>query len=128
MRTTISPMELANQLPAERALTDSLIKEGRIRVVSTNNPATSPGKEGKEKPPKKERIKEPMELLRGKRVKLVLVNGTSLEGEVKEVSRFEVVLSTGGRSLVILKHAILCCEEVKACPSITASPLIASTT
>ena len=128
MIRTISPLDLANQPPAERALTDSLIKEGRIRVVSANSPATSPGKEKEKKRERPPRVPEPMELLRGRRCTVTLVNGDTLEGDLKEISKFEVVLSTGERSLVILKHAILCCEEVKACPSITASPLIASTT
>ena len=113
MVKTISPLELANQPPAERALTNQLIKEGRIQVVSVNSPATSPGKEGKEKRPPKERTKEPLEGLVGKRCKITLLNGTTLEGDLEVVSKFEIVLTNEGWSLVVLKHAIATAEGAR---------------
>ena len=106
MMRTLTALEFANQLPSEKALTTRAIQEGRLRVVSPGEKGTS-----KEKPA---RTPEPLERLKEKQVRLSIVGGTILEGTLREVSRFEVVLSTGGRSLIILKHAILCCEELKA--------------
>ena len=102
MMRTLTALEFANQLPSEKALTTRAIQEGRLRVVS-------PGEKGKEK--KLGRTPEPLEGLRGKRCTVTLVNGDTLEGDLKEISKFEVVLSTGERSLIILKHGILFCEE-----------------
>jgi sRNA-binding regulator protein Hfq len=94
--------------PAEREIQNRLIREGRIRVVS-------PGEKGKEKGPKAPRVPEPLEALKGKQVRMSLVNGTSLEGALQTVSRFECVLTILGRGpVVILKHALALAEEMKA--------------
>ena len=93
--------------PVEREIQNSLIRQGRLRVAG-------PGEKKGEKPP---RVPEPMELLRGKHVKIVLVTGATLEGTLQEVSRFEVVLLVDGtRSVVVLKHAVVMVEveELKA--------------
>ena len=106
MVNVITQAKLDSLPPVEREIQNRLIREGRLRVVSPGEKGTS-----KEKPA---RTPEPLERLKETQVRLSIVGGTILEGTLREVSRFEIVLSTGERSLVILKHAILCCEEVKA--------------
>jgi len=92
--------------PVEREIQNSLIRQGRLKVAG-------PGEKKGERPV---RVPEPLEGLVGKPVKVILVNGTSIEGLLKTVSRFEVVLSTGERSLVVLKHAILMASEQEVKP------------
>ena len=102
MVKTVTQAWLDGLPPIEREIQNSLIRQGRITVAT------------KEKGAKAPRTPEPLERLKETQVRLSIVGGTILEGTLREVSRFEIVLSTGERSLVILKHAILCCEEVKA--------------
>jgi small nuclear ribonucleoprotein (snRNP)-like protein len=97
---TITELELAGQPPAERAITDQLIRQGRIKVVAV--------KEKEKRPPKPPRMPEPLESLVGRRVKLTLTNGDDLEGILHTVSRFEVVLILEDEcEIVVLKHAIM---------------------
>ena len=105
MVNVITQAKLDSLPPVEREIQNRLIREGRLRVVN-------PGEKGKEKKPA--RTPEPLERLKEKQVRLSIVGGTILEGTLREVSRFEVVLVTGERSLIILKHGILLVEEVKA--------------
>jgi len=99
--------------PQQREFYDRLVREGRIKIVPDRAP---PGdklgdghRSGRKQPEEKP---DPIERMKGRSVRARLVDGSNLEGTLTEISKFEVVVATEGRDLVVLKHALITLEEI----------------
>ena len=103
------------------------IKAGQVKIVPTSEIAAAPkGKKSNNGEKSSGKMRGPLDRLRDKSVKIVLVNGQTLTGTITEISRFEVVLDTGDSLVVVLKHAIISAEETKI-PDRAAAPAAGGT-
>lgn len=106
--------------PQQREFYDRLAREGRIRIVPDHAPPRDKMEGGQVVGKKKPDL---IERLKGKAVMIRLADGFVLEGTLTEISKFEVVVYTDGRDVVVLKHALMTLEEVRAQKPVS-SPLV----
>ena len=90
------------------------IKAGQVKIVPTSEITAAPKTTKNATSKKPSEMKQgPLDRLRDKPVRILLVNGQNLNGTITEISRFEVVLDTGADTVVVLKHAVISAEEPK---------------
>lgn len=100
--------------PSRQAFFLERINKGQVKIVSASEIAAASQttkNDMREKPSEKKR--GPIDRLRGKSVKIHLVDGRDLTGTLTETWQYEVILSTATGAPVILKHAIISVEEDK---------------
>ena len=107
----ISRKEYDNLVAGQQAFFDTLIKDGRARIVegeaqpakpAVSTPAPAPGGERRPLP------KDPIRQLQGHRVTAVLINGSTITGMLEQVWQFDIVID----GVVVLKHALLTIQRV----------------
>jgi sRNA-binding regulator protein Hfq len=100
--------------PARQAIYVDLIKKGQVRIVSADelNVKHDGAKKDRRNDPARD-DRGPLSRMKNKTVTILLVNGQALTGRLLEIAQFEIVLTTEGRDLVVLKHAVISAEELK---------------
>jgi sRNA-binding regulator protein Hfq len=123
----INQREFDALVPAQQEFYLELEKQGRVKITTAGD-HSAPLKRGENNNGEKSsgKMRGPLDRLRDKSVKIVLVNGQTLTGTITEISRFEVVLDTGDSLVVVLKHAIISAEETKI-PDRAAAPAAGGT-
>lgn len=111
---TITQADFNAMSPSRQAFFVERINKRQVKIVPASEIAAAPkttGNDTREKPSEKKR--GPIDRLRGKSVKIHLIDGRDLTGTLTEVWQYEIILSTATGAPVILKHAIVSVQEDK---------------
>jgi sRNA-binding regulator protein Hfq len=66
-----------------------------------------PKVEEKPKAEEKRRLRDSAtEDLAGRKIKITLIDGKTLEGNVKEVTRYDLLMDVNGKTMIVMKHHI----------------------
>jgi sRNA-binding regulator protein Hfq len=108
----ITKKEYSLLVPAQQRFYDDLIQKGQVQIEIETPEAPASKDKSTPDQPTPERVRNPLDAMRGHWIKVLLINGDTLTGMLESVWKFEIILRNNEITTIILKHAILTVEKV----------------